>query len=590
MSFEIAYVLALLVVALVLFAWDVLGVDVVGAIVLLLLTIPGVLTAEEALGGFGSETAVVIGSLFVITAGIVRTGVVERLGLRLAALGRGNPNRLVRFILIAATSVSSFLSNTVTTAVFLPLAIGSAQRARISASRILMPLAFATILSGGVSLIATSTNLVVSGELPRYGLERLGFFEMAPVGIPITILGMLYLLFVAPRLVPDRGGVDRLESYDLRKYFSEVIVTEGSPLAGKSLGESHLGSSLDLNVVGIVRGEKRILAPSPSTALEEGDILLIEGRADGILLVKDAVGVEIRAEFKLSDKALVSDRVRMVEAMVLPRSSLVGRTLREARFREKTGLAVLAIHSAGGPDILDKLSRRRLRSGDVLLLQGSVENVKRLRQDDLLPLEDVSSHHPRSPRGRLAAAIFVATVIAGITGVVALPIAFLAGAVAMIVARCITTEEAYKAIDWRLLVLIASMMAFGRAMEKTGAAEWVANVFLGVLAPFGENAILAGILLLTIALTQPMSNQAAALVVLPIAVRIANEINVSPRPLVVAVALAASCSFLTPLEPASVLVYGPGRYRFFDFVKVGGLLTVIVFVMAMALIPIVWPM
>lgn len=590
MSFEIAYVLALLVVALVLFAWDVLGVDVVGAIVLLLLAIPGVLTPEEALGGFGSETAVVIGSLFVITAGIVRTGVVERLGLRLAALGRGNPNRLVRFILIAATSVSSFLSNTVTTAVFLPLAIGSAQRARISASRILMPLAFATILSGGVSLIATSTNLVVSGELPRYGLERLGFFEMAPVGIPITILGMLYLLYVAPRLVPDRGGVDRLESYDLRKYFSEVIVTEGSPLAGKSLGESHLGSSLDLNVVGIVRGEKRILAPSPSTALEEGDILLIEGRADGILLVKDAVGVEIRAEFKLSDKALVSDRVRMVEAMVLPRSSLVGRTLREARFREKTGLAVLAIHSAGGPDILDKLSRRRLRSGDVLLLQGSIENVKRLRQDDLLPLEDVSSHHPRSPRGRLAAAIFVATVIAGITGVVALPIAFLAGAVAMILARCITTEEAYKAIDWRLLVLIASMMAFGRAMEKTGAAEWVANVFLGVLAPFGENAILAGILLLTIALTQPMSNQAAALVVLPIAVRIANEINVSPRPLVVAVALAASCSFLTPLEPASVLVYGPGRYRFFDFVKVGGLLTVIVFVMAMALIPIVWPM
>ncbi len=590
MTLEIGYVLSLLVVSLVLFAWDVVGVDIVGGIVILLLTVPGVLTPNDAIAGFGSETITVIGTLFVMTAGIVRTGVVERLGMRLTLLGRGNPKRLTRYILVSATSVSAFLSNTVTAAVFLPLTLGTARRAGIPPSRLLMPLAFATILSGGVSIIATTTNLVVSGELPRYGLERLGFFELAPAGVAITVLGMLYLLFLAPKLIPERGGADRTEKYNLRKYFTEVLVTPGSPLAGKTLGQSHLGSSMDLNVVGIIRGGQRILAPSPSTTLAEGDLLLIEGRAEDILLVKDTVGVDIRADFKLSDRSLESDQVRMIEAMVLPRSALVGKTLREARFRERTGLAVLAIHSAGGPDIMTKLSRRRMKPSDVLLLQGSVEDIDRIPQDDLLRLEDRSAHHPRSKRGRVAATIFVTAIAVGVSGILPLPVAFAAGALVMILSRCITSEEAYSSIDWRLLVLIGAMMAFGRAMEETGAAAWISEVLVSALSPLGHRAILAAILLVTIVLTQPMSNQAAALVVLPVAIRIANDIQMNPRPLVVAVALAASCSFMTPLEPASVLVYGPGRYRFLDFMKVGGLLTVIVFVMSMLLIPVFWPL
>jgi len=593
MTLEIGYVLALLVVALVLFAWDALSVDIVGLIVLLLLAIPGVLSAEEALSSFGDDTILILISLFVLTAGIVRTGVVERVGLWLASRGGENPARLTRVILVSAAAVSAFLSNTVTTAVFLPIMIGVARRAAVALSRVLMPLAFASILAGSVTLIGTSTNLVVSSQLPRYGLEPIGFFELAPVGLGITVLGLLYLFFVAPRLVPDRGKRDMTGRYDLRRYLSEALIQPGSRLAGKSLAESQLGSAMNLNVVGIVRGEKRTLAPGPEATLRENDILLIEGNAEDILSVKDAGGIEIRADSKpeLSDGDLQSDQIRMMEAMVLPRSEFADRSLRESRFREKTGLTVLAIHSAGGPDRVEKLSRTRVKPSDVLLIQGSLDALARVRGgNDLFLLEDVSAHHPRKRRARSAAAIFMGAILLGVTGVLPLVIAFLAGGVALVLARCITPEEAYESVDWRLMVMIGCMISFGSAMEKTGTAGFLSEWIVRHVSPFGSATLLAAFFVFTVVLTQPMSNQAAALVVLPIAIAVARKLELNPRSFVMAVTFAASCSFLTPLEPSCVLVYGPGRYKFFDFARVGLPLTVIVFVFSMLLIPVLWPL
>jgi len=590
MTLAIGYVLALLVLALVLFAWDIVSVDVVGLILLLFLTVPKVLTPQEALAGFGDDTIIVLISLFVLTAGVVKTGVVERLGLRLATLGGKNPARLAKFILIAATVVSAFFSNTVTTAVFLPIVIGTARRAGLPVSKVLMPLAFASILSSPVTLISSSTNLLVSGLLPRYGLERIGFFEMAPAGISITVIGMLYLLLLAPRLVPDRSRPEMTDRFDLRKYLTEAVVMPQSRLAGKTLEESQLGRAMNLNVVGIVRGESRTLAPGPRAKLQEGDVLILEGKAEDILLVKDAEGVEIKPDVQLSDPDLISENVRMVEALVLPRSTLVGRTLKESFFRERTGLTVLAIHSAGGPDRVEMISRKLLRASDVLLLQGSEQDFKRLPREELLPLEDVSAHHPRTPRGRIAAAIFLAAVALGASGVLPLAVAFLAGGVALILTRCVTTEEAYESVDWRMMVLIGSMIAFGQAMTKTGTAAFLAELIARHLSGLGPLALLAGFFLFTLLLTQPMSNQAAALVVLPVAIQLAGQLHLNPRTLVMVVTFAASCSFLTPLEPSCVLVYGPGRYKFFDFTRVGGVLTLIVFLFSMLLIPVFWPL
>ena len=593
MTLAIGYVLLLLAVALILFALDKLSVDVVGLIVLLALAIPRVLSPKEALSGFADDTILLLISLFVLTAGIVRTGVVERVGLWLASVGGRNPARVTQLILLAVAAVSSFLSNTVTTAVFLPIMIGVARRAGTALSRVLMPLAFASILAGSVTLIGTSTNLVVSSQLPRYGLPPIGFFELTPVGLGITVIGLLYLVFVAPKLVPDRGRREMTDKYDLRRYLSEALIGKGSRFAGKSLAESQLGSAMNLNVVGIVRDGARGLAPGPNATLQEDDILLIEGKAEDILSLKDAGGIEIRADVKptLTDSDLQSEKVRMMEAMVTPRSAFAGRTLRESRFRERTGLAVLAIHSAGGADLVEKLSRTRLHPSDVLLVQGPLDALGRVRAGaDLFLLEDVSAHHPRRRRAPLAATIFVASIALGVTGALPLVIAFLTGGLAMVLFRCLSSEEAYQAVDWRLMVMIACMISFGVAMEKSGAASYLSDLIVRHVSGFGPIALLSAFFALTVVLTQPMSNQAAALVVLPVAIAVSRKLSLNPRAFVMVVTFAASCSFLTPLEPSCVLVYGPGRYKFFDFARVGLPLTVLVFVFSMLLIPVFWPL
>jgi len=593
MTLAIAYILVLTLVALVLFASDLMRVDVVALILLLLLTIPQpwipeLLTAKEALAGFGNVTIVVLISLFVLTEGVTRTGVVERLGLRLASFGGKRPKAFSRLILVSAAAISAFVSNTLTTAVFLPLVIGASRRAKLAASKLLMPLAFATILTGTMTVIGTSTNVVVSGLMFQWGMKPLGFFEMAPVGAVIAVLGMIYLLVFAPRMLPDHGVDEIAGSGNARQFSAEVLVTARSTLAGKTLAQLRLGDVMDLIVVGVRRSTQRILHPWSSAKLREGDELIVEGRASSILSVKDVAGMEIKPELKHAGENLADDDSRMVEAMVHPRSSMIGKTLKELRFSDVTGFTVLGIHSAGAEGESQKLSLRPLRSGDVLLLKGSTMNFERL-PEGLLLLEDVSAHHPRSGKGTLAAAIFVGTMLLGASGMLSLPVAFLLGVLLLVLTSCLTADEAYASVDWRLLVMIGVMLAFGEAMVKTGASAWLANLVVAHVSPFGGYAVMAAFYLLTMVLSQPMSNQAAALIVLPVAVSTASSLGIEPRPLVIAVALAASCSFLTPLEPACLLVYGPGRYRFYDFVRVGFPLSVIAFVCSMALVPIFWP-
>lgn len=591
MTLEIGYLLILIAAALVLFATEVFSIDIVGLVLLLALTLPRILSPAQALGGFGSDTIFVLIGLFVLTAGITKTGVVERLGLRLAAFGSNHPGGLTRLLVASATAMSAFISNTITTAVLLPLTVGSAKRAEISVAKVLMPLAYASILAGSITVIATSTNLVISGELPRYGLDPIGFFELAPVGIGLTIVGLLYLLFVAPRFIPDRFKGDRIETYGLRRYISEVSIPVGSKLAARTLAESKLGETLDLNVLAIQRGETRKLQPRSNSKLREGDVLLIEGSAEDILSIKDVMGVDIDTGFEASDADLESDDVRMVEVMVMPNSHWLRKSARGNGFRQATGLSVLAIHSPGQvTDYSRGLARRRLREGDVLLLQGALEDIEGLDPADLLNLEDVSAHHPRSSKGPLAATVFVVALVVAATGLLPMSVAFLTGMLALVLTGSLNAEEAYRAIDWRLLVLIGCMMAFGVAMKETGTSTYLANLVVQYVSPWGPTAVLAAFFALTAFLTQPMSNQAAALIVLPVAIECATALGFDARPLVMSVTFAASCSFLTPLEPACILVYGPGRYRFFDFFRVGLPLTIVVFLFCMALIPVLWPL
>jgi di/tricarboxylate transporter len=593
MTPAIATVLVLLLVALVLFGVERIPIDIVTILLVVAMVLTRTLTAEEAFAGFGNEIIITIAGLFILTGGLVKTGVVDAVGRRLHRTAGSNRFMLASLIMFVAAGCASVMKNTTTTAMFVPVVLGIAARAKIQPSKLLMPLAFGAILGGTCTLIGTSTNLAVSGALTKYNQPPYTMFELAPVGIAIVVVGMIYMLLVGLHLLPSRGSADSLtEQYHIREYMSEVVVLANSPLVGQTLEAANLSQSMDLTVVGILRGKQGRIAPRPEEKVQAGDLLLVQGRVEDILRVKTEAGVEIKGDFKLSDRDLETGGVELFEAMVLRGSSLIGRTLKGTKFRERFGLTTLAINRHGVA-LLSKLSTVSLRFGDVLLVQGRRAQVEQLAgEGDLLLLEDVSEQRGRAEKRKWALLGFSVFLLLSVFHPFNIPlaVAVLIGALILLASRSVRTREIYQMIDFRLLVLIAGMISFGTAMSKTGADKYLAGMIVQTLGGYGDLAVLGGFIVLTIALTQPMSNQAAALVVLPVAMQTAAQLGLNPRAFAVAITYAASCSFLTPLEPACVLIYTPGRYRFFDFVKVGSILTVVVFVVIMLLVPIFFPL
>ncbi|HVE59278.1 MAG TPA: SLC13 family permease [Pyrinomonadaceae bacterium] len=594
MSTEIAITLGLLLVALILFGTEKLPVDVVGIILVIGLVMTNVLTVNEGLAGFGDNVIIIIGGLFILTGGLIKTGLVDLIGRRLYRIAGNNEFVLTALIMFVAAASASVLKNTTTTAMFLPVVMGLSERAKIPPSKLLMPLAFGAILGGSCTLIGTSTNLAVSGAMQRYGMEGYSMFELTAVGFITFAVGMLYMLFFGRRMLPARGGEESFtEQYHIREYISELLVLPGSHLIGKTLGEANLNMELDLNVLGIVRGKETKIAPNSRERIGLNDLLIVEGRLANILNVKSEAGLEIKADFKLNDEVLEGGSIELFEVMVMRDSRLVGQTLKSIRFRQTYDLTVLAVNRHG-ETIVEKLSELRLKFGDVLLVQGKREEIEPLVvEGEMLLLEDVSKGAMRTEKRKWALAAFGLFLALSLSKVVIgydIPLAMcvLFGVLLLLATKTVRYSELYSLIDFRLLVLIACMMSFGVAMEKTGTDKYLAALIVQYFEQYGAVAVLAGFFILTVALTQPMSNQAAALVVLPVAVKTAIALNLNPRTFAVAITYAASFSFITPLEPACVLVYTPGRYKFMDFVKIGTILTIVVFIVAIVLVPIFW--
>ncbi len=404
------------------------------------------------------------------------------------------------------------------------------------------------------------------------------------------------MLLFGRRMLPSRGGEESLtEQYQIRDFISEVIVLPDSPLVGKTLGESNINTDLDLNILGIVRDGVRISAPSPTERIQRRDSLIVEGKSSDILRVKEEVGLEIKPDFMLNDVVLEGGNVELFELMVMRDSRLVGQTLKDLRFRQVYDLTVLAVNRHG-ETLVNKLSDVRFIFGDVLLVQGNRTRIEEMVADrELMMMGDMSSANIRVDKRKWAAVAFGVFIVLSLSKTVTgyeipLAISVLVGVMILLATRTVRYREMYSLIDFRLLVLIACMMSFGVAMENTGADKFLAGLITDNFAQYGSEAVLAGFFVLTVALTQPMSNQAAALVVLPVAVKAAATLGLNPRTFIVAVTYAASFSFITPLEPACVLVYTPGRYKFMDFVKVGTILTIIVFAVSIVLVPVFWPL
>ena len=591
MTLSIALLLGLVLVALILFSFEWVSADVVALGLLLTLIITGLLPARDAFAGFGSDTVIMILSLLIMTTALVRSGVVELVARAILRYSGTRYDVLLAVIMITVSVLSAFISNTAAAALFLPVVIGIAARAKISPSRLLMPVAFASILTSSVTLISTSTNLVISGLMTRAQLEPLSMFELTPVGIPIALVGLAYMFFIGRRLIPDRAPPESLlEQFGVRSYITEVLVLPDSPLVGKTFAEINLGRDFDLQVVRVLREPNLNLWPRARMAVREGDVLLVRGARNEILKVKDTAGIEIRPDVELSDPDLRTEEATLVEALVVPRSRLAGRTLRSVGFSERYRLQVLALNRHGR-NILEKLSRTVLHVGDVLLLQGHTTAIARLADDGAVSvLNSVEESRVDRPRAIRATLIFVGSLTLAALEVVALPVAVLLGAFAVFLTNCIAPADAYRELEWRAVILIACMLALGEAMIRTGTADYLAQQLVTFTPDVSPSWMLGGFFALTVALTQPMSNQAAAAVILPIAVQTALQLQLDPRPFAIMIAVAASCSYLTPLEPACLMVYGPGRYRFIDFLRVGAPLTILLFIISILLVPRLWPL
>jgi di/tricarboxylate transporter len=581
---QIAIVLGLLVVTIGLFATEKLSVDVVTLLVVIILTLTQILTPEEAFSGFSSDFIIILASVFIISGALQNTGILDNLGVQLSRINIKNTSVLLTVIMIVTGAVSAFMNNTTVTALFLGPMTGLCRKLRISPSQVLMPLAFASILGGTCTVIGTSTNVAVSGYIAKAGLEPVKLFELLPIGAILFIVGLIYMLTIGKFLLPKHPVADLAEKYAVRDYLTEIVIMEDSPLAGQHVYESDL-NKLDFTILRVIRNNSNFM-PRASTIIQKNDILLVEGKMEELIRVKETEGIEIKADLLMTD--LQNENIKLAEVIITPRSTLINCTPKQANFLQKYGLKIMAVHR-NRSYLRDKLGDIRLAMGDMLLVQGPSEKIDNAQAtDDFAILGQISPVLYKKRRGWITIGIFILAIIFNMFNVAPLAISFLGAALLIALVNKLSADKAYQMVDWRLLILIGGMSAFGVAMEKTGASAFLADYIVSVLQPLGVISILAGFVILTVILTQPMSNAAAALVVLPVALQVATQLQVNPRPFAIAIMLAASVSLVTPFEPSCILVYGPGKYKFMDFLKTGSLLTVIMIAVIVFMVPFLW--
>ncbi|MCW5961855.1 MAG: SLC13 family permease [Pyrinomonadaceae bacterium] len=601
MDIQLIGTFAILIVAMILFFTDKIPADLVALLVVVSLGLSGILTPQEAFSGFSRSAVITILSIFIIAEALQRTGVTEQVGNLLLKVGGRSEMHLIVTVMLSGAFLSLFMNNIAAAAVLLPAASGAARKANVKLSKVLMPLAFSTILGGTATLLTTS-NIVLSSLLSDHEIEGFGLLDFAPVGIPIVVAGIAYIAFFGSRLLPGESPLEKtvapggdhdrdlVETYHLKKGLFRAKIPENSFLNGKTLAESTLRHDFKVSIVAIEREGKRLPAISPETTLKTDDILILEGDEQDFRQRDVEPFMEFLPSHDWQEDHFKSGAVEVVEAMLSPRSRLIDETLRTAHFREKYGLSVLAIWR-GDQEILLGIADVPLQFGDALLLQGTREKMAILADStELILLMPKESQFVTVPnKGRAALLIVLATLIVAVVKPDITGAAMLGGALAMMLTGILSTQQAYAAVSWKTVFLVAGILPLGIALTKTNAAGIMASGVLGVLGPMGSIAILAGLFLLTTFLVQAMNGAAVAAVIGPIAINIAQQAGMNPRALVMAVAIATSMAFITPLgHPVNLMVMSPGGYNFKNYVKVGVPLTVLIFIVVMIFLPIFW--
>lgn len=576
--------------SLVLFVTDKFRADMVAALVLLSLMIFDLVPQDEIFKGFSNSATITIAAMFVISAAMQRTGIVRWIANKLYILAGRGLIRINSMLMLTCGFFSSFTSNTATVAVLLPVSLRLAKERGISPSRLLIPLSFAAQFGGVCTLVGTTTNLLVSNVAAEKGFDSFGMFEFTKLGLICFVAGLFYMLFASRFLLKDKsGGEDVTVDYRLQDYVMEMRVLEGSPLIGQTGGENELTSMGNIRLLEIIREKNMIWAPQ-STEIREGDILLIRGDVSRIMDAEGRLKLEDWAEGNLSEIHLQADDVTLIEVMIPNGSGIIGRSLTQLDFYWRYHAAVLGVRRHGEV-IKDRIANISFQDGDTLLLQGHKKDLQHLADEkDFLLLKDLSPLKIKKRRALWAIAIlglFFSTVSFGIVDIA---VGAWFCAIAMIFARCILPNEVYSSIDMKVIMLLACLIPLGSAMEYSGALDHVMTLFYGLVGDKGPWISLCLLYLITMVLTALMSNAATAVLLAPVALAMASGFDVDPKPFLMTVTFAASTCFSTPVGyQTNMMVYGPGGYRYADFLKVGLPLNLLFFAISVALIPVIWP-
>jgi di/tricarboxylate transporter len=591
MTPEIALTLAIILAAIILFATEKLRVDLIALLVLLAVSITGLVSKEEVFLGFANPAVITIWAVYIVSGGLYRTGVADEIGSVILRLSGASEARLIVVIMLVCGGMSAFMNNVGAVAVLMPAVIGISKKTGIPVSKLLIPLAFSSLLGGSMTLIGTPANILAQGILIARGLPGFGFFEITPMGMIVLATGIIYMVVIGRHLLPVRETVSGPgASKRLREYISQVMVTSNSPLIGKNLYESRLGADYGLNVLSIIREGNPLVGLHRDMIIQGNDNLILEGSAEKIIASGEKLKLNIQVDQDVELVDLDTEQSYIFEATLAPRSSIVGCTLKQVHFRSRFGFTTIAIWRQGEV-ITDQLCDVELRFGDALLLQGSPGRVRTLQEgNEFLVLEPLEIEAIRKKRAPVAAGIMLLVIALAIFSDLGIATAMVIGSVAMVLTGCLSMDEAYKSIDWRTVFLVGGMLSLGMAMENTGTAQFLADLLLGTMGAYGPLALLAGIYLLSALITQPMSNAAAVVLMVPIALDTAFGLGVNHLTFTMAVVIGAATSFMTPVgHKANVLVFGPGGYRFFDYPRVGVLLAIALFIVSMIFLPIIWP-
>ena len=589
---EILLTLSVVILALICFVKEWFPADITAIFVMVLLMTLGLVSPEEGVSGFSNNATITVMAMFILSGGIARTGAVTLISdFFNRRSSQSAPSQILVMGAVIAP-ISAFINNTAVVAVFLPVIENWCRQQKISPSKLLMPLSFLAILGGMLTLIGTSTNILASGLSEELGYQPFGLFQFTGVGLITCTVGLLYLAFVAPKLLSDRRPTDHehtLESYQAKAYISEIVIPPGSKLIGQTLSTSRLQRKFDLDVLELIRGKQRLQPPIANELLQAGDVFLVRASQSCLLDVQSEKSIQILPAIKFDSvpgqSPLDIAEQNLAEVLLLPSSALVGSTLKETRFRQRYNATVLAIQR-GEEILLDRLGKIPLKFGDMLLLRSPQQSLVGLKTNSgFVVIEKPDLEVLRRDRALVAVAILIGVVVAAAFEWLPILISAWVGVALMLLTGCLKPGEIYSAVRWDVIFLLAGLIPLGIAMENSGATQWVADQLSAIGTQLSPYWVLTLLFVMTSLVTEIISNNACVVLLLPVAVKLAVTLGLNPYAFMFIVTFAASNSFMTPIGyQTNTMIYGPGGYRFSDFIRVGGPLNLIMAIITPPLI------